>query len=185
MASSEIAFQEFRNQLHKYVGKRVVSQDDVEDILQDVFVRVVRNEAAFQKAEKPLAWLYTVTHSQLVDYYRKKGTMPPHINDEDVLDALPAQSEELEHDFGECLMPLVNNLPEKYRHAVEFVDLGGGRQTEYARHSGLTLTAAKSRVQRGRHLLKNAIAGCCRIDVDGMDRVVALEPAECSGTECC
>ena len=88
-------------------------------------------------------------------------------------------------DFASCVLPLINKLPDKYREAIEFVDLGNGRQTSLAEQAGLSVSAAKSRVQRGRKLLKDLILRCCRIELDGFNRVVSMDRIDKKPKDCC
>ena len=117
----------------------------------------MRNERSFQKAASPIALLYTVTRSVLVDHYRRQYSSPTQNRGDFDADELPVPPEYPESDFGACVLPLVNKLPDKYREAVEFVDPFGGRRTTLAHQPGLNVSAAKSRVQRSRKMLKDWI----------------------------
>lgn len=183
MQTPDSVYRDFRSKLQSYLARRLGNPDDVDDILQDVFVRVTRNEQTLKTVREPLAWLYTLTNSALVDHLRKQRN---HVGstggDIDNIPALP--DEETDDEFSKCLLPLVDNLPGKYQDAIRFVDMGGGKQTELAYNSGVTVSAAKSRVQRGRQMLKDSILGCCLVERDGLQNVTALESGKC-GPDCC
>jgi RNA polymerase sigma factor (sigma-70 family) len=68
----------FRNDRKKYLGfirQRVRSQEEAEDILQDVFANVL---AASQDVQKPIeniaSWVFTSVRNRIIDSYRKKRT---------------------------------------------------------------------------------------------------------------
>ncbi len=184
MNTSEEAFRQFHHQLRRYIQRRAGS-DDAEDILQEVFLRVLRNEAALKQAREPLAWLFVVTRSVLVDHFRKRGRTPTALTQEADLDVLAMPKEGDETDFGRCVAPLLNRLPEKYREALLFTDLNGGRQTELAASLRINLSTAKSRVQRGRVLLKQALLSHCNVQMDVRRKVMELLPDKgCKGA-CC
>ena len=183
MQTPDTVYREFRTKLQSYLARRLRNSDDVEDVLQDVFVRVTRNAQTLKSVREPLAWLYTLTNSALVDHLRKQRNHV-EVTDGDVENIPDLSERDTENDFSACLLPLVDNLPEKYQGAVKFVDMGGGKQTELAKSTGLTVSAAKSRVQRGRHMLKEAILGCCLVERDGLQNVTALDSGEC-GADCC
>lgn len=68
----------FRNDRKKYLGfirQRVRSQEEAEDILQDVFTNVL---AASQDVHKPIeniaSWVFTSVRNRIIDSYRKKRT---------------------------------------------------------------------------------------------------------------
>jgi RNA polymerase sigma-70 factor (ECF subfamily) len=162
MTPTENAYREFRDQLHRYIKRRVGSPEDAHDVLQEVFLRVLRNEKTFAQTDVPLAWLYRVTRSAIVDHYRKAGRTPT--GSDAGLEMLSAPETAPEPEFERCIQPLLGNLPEIYRDALVFTDLNGGRQTEYARQTGIGTATAKSRVQRGRKLLKQAVLSCCSME---------------------
>lgn len=184
MQTPDTVYREFRSKLLSYLARRLRNPDDVEDVLQDVFVRVTRNEQTLKTVREPLAWLYTLTNSALVDHLRKQRKNHVGPDDGDV-ENIPAVSEdETGDDFSACLLPLIENLPAKYQGAIRYVDLNGGKQTELAADSDLSVSAVKSRVQRGRHMLKEAILGCCLVERDGLQNVTTLGSGEC-GQDCC
>lgn len=76
MLTPETAYRDFRDKLHHYIARRLGNPEDVEDVLQDVFVRVTRNANILREVKKPLAWLFTVTNSAIVDHARKKQRNP-------------------------------------------------------------------------------------------------------------
>ena len=185
MTSTEQAYRAFRDQLSGYIARRLGGSEHVDDVLQDVFVRASRNDQKLAKAEKPLAWLYTVTNSVLIDHFRKQGraveTVETDFSDLAGPDAEPKASE----DFARCLLPLVENLPEKYREIIAYTDMEGGRQSEFARANNLNLATVKSRVQRGRKMLKNSVTGCCKIELDNRNSIIGLEPPARGCEPCC
>lgn len=185
ITTPETAFQELHEPLRRYVSRRVKNREETEDVLQDVFLRVIRNERSLREVASPVAWLYTVTRSVLIDHYRRQSRSPiqNRVDLEDV--EIPVPPERPEVDFGACVLPLVNKLPEKYREAVEFVDVHGGRQTALAHKTGLSDSAAKSRVQRGRKMLKESILNCCRVELDNFNRIVAMDRMDKNRKECC
>ena len=183
MQTPDTVYREFRTKLQSYLARRLGNPDDVEDVLQDVFVRVTRNEQTLKSVKEPLAWLYTLTNSAMVDHLRKQRNHRDFVDGD--IDNIPDMSEDdTEDEFSACLLPLVDNLPEKYQNAVKFVDMNGGKQTELAIGAGLTVSAAKSRVQRGRHMLREAILGCCLVERDGLQNITALDSGKCSAN-CC
>lgn len=66
-------------------------------------------------------------------------------------------------------------LPDEYRDAVERVDVEGMTQREYAERAGLSVSGAKSRVQRGRRMLDEVVRACCDLEVDARGNVISYE----------
>ena len=69
-----------------------------------------------------------------------------------------------------CLAPMIAALPAPYAEAVRRSDLDGETQRALADELGVSHSAIKSRVQRGRRMLRERLVACCNpIDGDGMD----------------
>ena len=183
LTTPESAFRDFRQALSRFLTKRLDNSDDVQDLLQEVFVRVLRNENALKEANIPLAWLYSVTQSVLVDHYRKNNRTPLCVN-KDMNEVIAHEpGDDFHAEFDNCLRPLVNNLPENYRDVLIYTDLEGRKQTEFAIENSLNPSTVKSRVQRGRKMLKQAILNCCSVEYDNQENLVEVRP-DCS-TSCC
>lgn len=66
----------FKNDRKKFLGfirQRVRSQEEAEDILQDVFTNVLAASANVQKPIENIAsWVFTAVRNRIIDSYRKK-----------------------------------------------------------------------------------------------------------------
>jgi RNA polymerase sigma-70 factor, ECF subfamily len=61
------------------------SQEDVEDVLQDVFIKVYQNLNGFNEKLKFSSWVYRITHNQVISQYRKNKARPQldwHVDDD-------------------------------------------------------------------------------------------------------
>ena len=76
---------------------------------------------------------------------------------------------------------MIDDLPEKYRQALRLTLYEGLTQQEVAQRLGLTLSGAKSRVQRGREKLKEAFLNCCHFAFDRYGAVLDYQERCC----CC
>jgi RNA polymerase sigma-70 factor (ECF subfamily) len=63
-----------------------------------------------------------------------------------------------------------------YRQAVQLSEIEGLPQQEVADRLGLSLSGAKSRIQRGRLMLKDELERCCRFEFDRRGNVMDYEP---------
>jgi RNA polymerase sigma-70 factor (ECF subfamily) len=73
---------------------------------------------------------------------------------------------------------LLDTLPEPYRQALRLVEFEGVKQREVASLLELSLSGAKSRVQRARKMLRDTLLKCCRVELDRRGRVVDYEAGE-------
>jgi RNA polymerase sigma-70 factor (ECF subfamily) len=146
------AWQDIEQRLRPYVSRRVASAGDVEDVLQEIFVRIHRGLAALRDGESFGGWVYRIAQSCIADAARARARSPVQIVDEPPETAAPAaeESEDLESELGACVALFVARLPAPYREAVTLTELQGLTQKDAAQLLGVTLPAMKSRTLRGR-----------------------------------
>ena len=168
--------------LGAYIGRRLPAQD-VDDVLQDVLLRIHTNVRFLGDDSRFGPWVYSVARNAVIDRLRKK--QPPTIDGAD-LDAV-AGVDEPEHEQAllGCVTPFVARLPEAYRHAITLVELQGLTQADAAEVAGVSLSGMKSRVQRGRRLLRDMFEECCSLRIDARGRVMDAAPHDqpgCAGS---
>jgi RNA polymerase sigma factor (sigma-70 family) len=71
-ASAEAAVHHERKRLFEFIRRRVRTEEDAEDILQDVFYQFVQSYNVAEPIEKLTSWLFTVARNKIIDWYRKR-----------------------------------------------------------------------------------------------------------------
>jgi RNA polymerase sigma-70 factor (ECF subfamily) len=167
----------FSDRLRSFIRKRVPIDEDADDILQDVFCKIHERLHQLQDAEKLQAWLYQVTRRAVIDHYRRRGATPEA---SELPDDLADESEPVPvlSELAECLQPMIERLPESYRQAVIMSELQGLKQKDVAAALGVSLSGAKSRVQRARARLKEMLLACCHVEFDRQGRPLDYAPRE-------
>ena len=89
-------------------------------------------------------------------------------------------------ELARCLQPLIEQLPAIYRDALTRVDLHGDTHQQAAAASGISVSGMKSRVQRGRHHLRDLLTACCTVRTDNTDAISSYRPngLRCANNEC-
>jgi len=175
---------ELQSRLGRFVRNRVSNPADAEDVLQDVFVKVLSSDGP-SEVSKLLPWTYSVARNSIIDFYRARDKQRERTAAVAVEPVGDDDSEEPLSMRG-ALGDLMAALSEQDQHALRAVDLDGMSQKEYAQELGLDYTTAKSRVQRARKRLRREFDRCCQIIVDSRGA-----PMECSarsgntGDVCC
>jgi len=183
------AWGDLEARLRPFVARRVRSSADVDDVVQDVFLRMQRGLAGLQDDERFGPWVYRVARSAIADYYRASArhTLTSASADDE---RAPSDDEDSDREAYEavlgCIAPFVATLQTPYREAITLSELEGVTQREAADMVGVSVSAMKSRVQRGRMQLREALDSCCRIALDSRGRVQACEPrqGQSSGAPC-
>ena len=168
-------WQAFREPLWNYIARRVPNATDADDVLQDVFLKVHRQLPALENEERLAPWLYRVARNTLIDRYRRSdGTELVEPSDE--LYASEPEESDAEQKIAACLKDMINDLPASYRDALVLSELEGLPQRLVAQRLGLSLSGAKSRVQRGRRLLREALLACCHFEFDQRGKIMEYVP---------
>lgn len=127
---------------------RTGSRADAEDIMQEVFVRLLRAEPDFADRAHARAWLLRVAANCANDWFRA----PWRRREGPLTDALPAP----EHEDG-GVVEAVLALPAKYRTAVHLYYYEELSVAEIAKITGKSESAVKSRLFRARAMLREAL----------------------------
>jgi RNA polymerase sigma-70 factor (ECF subfamily) len=179
------AHRELQDRLRPFVARRV-PRSDVDDVLQDVFLRAQRALADLRDEERFGAWMYRVARSAIAENHRQRSRHPI-IDADDAEPSVPMECGEptpLETEIAAYLVPLISRLPSPYREALTLTELEGFTQQAAANALGISLSGTKSRVQRGREKLRALLDECCSIGVDARGRVIDCEPRQPSGCGC-
>jgi RNA polymerase sigma-70 factor (ECF subfamily) len=183
-ATVEHAWMTFHTPLLQFVRRRVADDTSAEDILQDVFLKVHTHLDTLSDTAKLQSWLYQLTRNAIIDYYRRTRSTVP------VSENLPAFVPEDENDVVARLAPavkaMVAALPAIYREALYLTEYDGLTQKELAATLGISISGAKSRVQRARRLLRQMLLDCCRFELDRRGGIIGYQPrgACCTTSEC-
>ncbi len=165
--------------LRGFIRSKVSDEDAAEDLLQETYLRIQKNLGRLEEEERIASWVYRIARNLIHDHYRTGGRTDY---------VAPADLERLETattDHGgeptsdnrneevmSWLPVTIANLPVKYRQAVRMFELERRPQKEIADTLGISLTAAKSRVRRGRALLVEWLHDCCAFELDARGNVL-------------
>jgi RNA polymerase sigma-70 factor (ECF subfamily) len=173
-------WQEHKARLRAYIARRVRESDAVDDILQEVFLKAHASLHTVQSQGSLAAWLYRIAANAIVDHYRARqplDELPEEL-------AAPEPPPDPVGELASCLQPLIAGLPETYQSALVLAELEGLPQKEVAARLGLSLSGAKSRIQRGREQLRHRVLDCCAVEVSRTG-IVGYEPrAQGCGAGC-
>jgi RNA polymerase sigma-70 factor (ECF subfamily) len=112
----------YETKLKRYGKKFLAHHDDIDDIVQDVFISAFRAIQSFDTAERFSPWIYRIAHNAFVNALRKQKHSPLSI-DFDTLLSYPAPQDtaEKERDRAEFRQLIDRGLAElapKYREVL-------------------------------------------------------------------
>jgi RNA polymerase sigma factor (sigma-70 family) len=147
-----------QSRLRAFIRRRVPDPRDAEDILQDVFYRLVEANRLLMPIEHVTGWLFQVARNRIVDLFRQQNVgaafrRPDTNADEEVLeledllpspdagpDALYARSVLIEE-----IAAALDELPEEQREAFVAHEIEGRSFKEMAAESGISVNTLLSR----------------------------------------
>lgn len=171
MHEIEKSWKEYSNTLLNFIRSHVSSIEDAEDVMTHVFSKLIVAANANGLPNNISSWLYHVAKNDIIDYYRTRKhflELPEHISD-DVEDESVIQA------LGQCLLPLINALPENYQLPVMLSEIEEKKHKEIAATLKLSVSATKSRVLRGRKILHKKLLNCCTFQQDNKGNIMDYE----------
>ena len=116
----------YENQLKAYISKLTnTSNEEVEDILQEAFIKIYKNINSYDSDFKFSTWLYSIARNETISYWRRHkkrfNDVPLDITN-DLFSNLRADND-LVKDFDgrllkENINQLINKLPFKYKEVI-------------------------------------------------------------------
>lgn len=166
--------------LRPFVARRVAAAD-VDDVMQDIFIRMQRGLAGLRDDQRLSSWLFQIARSALADHGRMRARHPLAADIADRDQVAPANDDDdrdAARSLASCVSLFVAQLPSPYREAVTQVELDGITAREAAQTVGISVSGMKSRVQRGRDQLRRIFEQCCEIALDARGKVIDFVPRQ-------
>ena len=177
---------ELDGRIRPWVARRV-GPSDVDDVMQDVWLRMLRGIHQVRGTERLGSWLFGVARSAVFDHLRMRQRHPlAGLEAEesaregartDAADGTPSEAmDEPTRLLSTALVAFVAALPRDSREALTLTELEGRSGKEAAELLGLSLSALKSRVSRGKRRLEAMIHACCEVALDARGHVMECTP---------
>ena len=141
------------NMLYRVAMSHLNNSEDAQDAVQDVFARYISAAPAFPNEEQEKAWLIRVTVNRSLDLLRQRKVRSYVPLEE----AGELADESHERDELHSLMELLKLIPEKHRSAIVLHHLEGHCVEKTAQILGISVSAVKMRLSRGREALKQRL----------------------------
>jgi RNA polymerase sigma-70 factor (ECF subfamily) len=174
------AWRAHEGELRGYLQHRLADADLADDMLQDVFVKAMRQGQAFCALTNARAWLFQVARNALIDRARTRHPTVPLADDALLADPGAAAPEPVDA-LAECLTTVIGKLAPQDAALLQACDLQGQTVREYAQQHGLGLAATKSRLLRARQRLRDRLVADCRVGFDASGAVCCHFPRQPAG----
>ena len=158
----------YQKPLYFHVLKMVKEHEQVEDLIQEAFVKAFDNLATYNTDYAFSTWLYRITTNHTIDYLRKKKLKTTSIND-----PVKTKEGEMQIELGDkqaetdrdiirsqrqkIIRHAINNLPEKYRIVIQLRHIEELSYQEISEQLDLPLGTVKAHIFRAREMLYKAL----------------------------
>ena len=176
---------ELRAGIYRFVRSRVGNPSTSEDLTQEILIKAARARTALREPAKLEGWVFRIARNRINDYFRT-SRRPGEPYDETVHatserhdenpESVGNEEAEFRASLRRYIRGVVESLPPHYREALLATEFEGLSHTAYAARAGLSLPAAKSRVQRGRKEVRRIFEACCEISADRYGNIVEAHP---------
>lgn len=151
--------------LYNFALRLTSDPNDAEDLVQDTIVKAYRFFSSYERGTNAKAWLFRILKNSYINNYRKKSKQPNQVDYDEVatfyetIRAERTDTSDLEdHMFRELIdddiSRALEELPEDFRTVVLLCDIEGFTYEEIANMLDVPIGTIRSRLHRGRNLLK-------------------------------
>lgn len=169
----DTAWKQHAAELRSWLRHRTSQPQDVDDMMQDLYMKALRQGSRFCDVHNARAWLFEVSRNALADRLKLKREMVEL--PDDLPAALPQDAAPVDN-LAACLPRVLSELSPTDREVIALCDLNGLPQAVYAAQVGLHLSAAKSRLQRARRRLRAQMTLACQVKMDADGHVEGFVP---------
>jgi RNA polymerase sigma-70 factor (ECF subfamily) len=155
----------FEQPLMRYV-RRIsdFSAEEIEEVLQEVFLKAWRNLKDFDGSQKFSSWIYRITHNETISEFRRKKSRGAEKQigwDEELIETLPNKID-LPKEFDQtesarAIRNAISKIPEKYRNAIVLRYLEEKTYDEMADILQMPVGSVATLVTRGKKLMRDHV----------------------------
>ena len=153
----------YESKLTRYASKFLLSSDDAQDLIQDVFIKAYENINSFDVSRKFSPWIYRIAHNEFINELNKRksrktvftidfDTFFPNLRANETSD-----KDSIDRELKEQLLKHVDALDTKYREVVVLYYIEGMEYSDISDILHIPVATVGVRLNRARALLqKNA-----------------------------
>ena len=180
----EVLLRRHEKPVFNFIYRSVGRKDIAEELLQDVFLRVIRNASSYQQSAKFTTWLYTIARNICIDRSRKKGgkelSLDQPVGEGDkstfldqVVDGSSQMATEYDRDvFRQRLEQALAKLPDEQREVFVMREISDLKFREIAEILDIPVPTVKSRMRYALEALRGHLSEYAEHSFDEEDERV-------------
>ncbi|TYP93932.1 RNA polymerase, sigma subunit, ECF family [Fodinibius salinus] len=154
--------------MYNFALRLTSDPSDAEDLVQDTIVKAFRFFSSYEKGTNAKAWLFRILKNSYINNYRKQSKQPNQVDYDEVatfyetIRAERTDTSDLEDKMFRDLIDddisnALDELPEDFRTVVLLCDIEDFTYEEIANMLDVPIGTIRSRLHRGRNLLKSQL----------------------------
>ena len=170
---TEKVWSEYRAAIKAFLQRKISDPDEVDDLLQEILIKVHKNLSSLESVTKTKAWLFQIANNTIIDFYRKRDRGIA-LSADDLW--YSEENDQAQQKLAQCVTPFIKALPKESADLLTEIELHGRSQKEVADKFGINYSTLKSRVQKGRKQLRSLFEGCCDLSIDKNGAIIDFDP---------
>ncbi len=144
----EVLFERHSGRVHGYLRSRMADVAEVDDLVQQTFLRLHQSRSRYDASLPFLPWLFTIVRNIQVDFLRKKKPTPVEIENLQIADESSAAQGSDQADEAKLLNHTLEGLTPAQRELITLRFQEGLSFEEISKRIGSTSSTARKQVSR-------------------------------------
>lgn len=154
--------QRYEAKIRRYAGKFLFGYNDIDDIIQEVFLKAYVNIQSFDVSRKFSSWLYRIAHNEFINAIKKRKKEPLPLFDADALFPHLISRENVDKEANEketkqLIDKCLNRLEPKYREPLVLYYFEELSYKEIADILRIPVSTVGIRIKRAKKIMKSLI----------------------------
>ena len=164
-------WRQYEKELTAFVSTRLFDKSLASDVMQEVAIKIYKNQHKLESIENSRAWLYRLTRNTLIDFYKKNDTA---ITSELYNEALTINQEEDDSTtLNSCLRDMMSTLLSKTDNEILHLSIIEQYSLrEISTRLNLSIEGTKTKLKRAKKKLSSQFFSCCNLEKDSRGNIL-------------
>jgi RNA polymerase sigma-70 factor (ECF subfamily) len=167
---AETAWKNHSAEIRRFIASRIQDEPAIGDVLHDVYLKTTERFDQLRDQGRYVSWALKIAQNVTMDHYRRQRDSGELIKEPEAPDSCDGSEEWTK--ASACVKPFIEELPRGYREALMLSAIEGYDDKEVARRMGLSLPATKSRIARGKKMLKEKFDTCDIFNINARQAII-------------
>lgn len=155
-----VLMERYQAKLFRYGKKFLVDSDNIEDVVQDVFIKAYKNINSFDTTQRFSPWIYRIAHNTYINAIKKSSLNPLYLFDFDTLLSYtvvedPVEKEREQQEIKKIIDKGLENIEDKYREILVLYYIEEFSYKEIAEILHIPISTVGVRIMRAKKVLKD------------------------------